>query len=119
MSALIIFCTFWLTNFQQFGGISVGYAAFLSVMLVLVKFAAFIAFADGSFAKKGVRRSIQVVLAGFFKFIAPPLVIYWGINRGFSPVFIALGLTFGLIAAVLTLVIFNRVENARTAQKIV
>ena len=119
LSSLIIFCTFWLSTFQQFGGIAVGYVAFSSVMLVLTKFASFIAFGDGKLAVGGMAKSFQVISAGFLKFIAPPLVIYWGIHRGFSALLMAIGLVVGLLTAVLTLVLFDRFETARTLKKIV
>lgn len=119
LSVLIIFCTFWLSKFDNFVGIAIGYAAFSSVMLVLTKFAAFIAFADGKLTENRYKRFVQVVSAGFFKFIAPPLLIYWGLSRGFPALFIAIGLGVGLLTAVLTLLVFNRFETGETSKKIV
>ena len=102
-SVLIIFCTFWLFDFfdiftfVDFGGFCVGYAAFSSAFLVLSRFAQVLVSSGGNLGSKGWRKWFIVLAAGFFKFIFPPLAVFWGIRRGFSPLYMAGG---GLVALI-------------------
>lgn len=67
-----------------------------------------IAFKDGALEGSGRKKALRVVVAGFFKFIFPPVVIYWSIQRGFSIIFVAAGMLVALVTMVFVLAIFNR-----------
>lgn len=111
LSALIIFCTFWLSTSQEFRGFAVGYASFSSVVIVLNRFAEIIAFSDGKLRVNGWQAAIQVGIGGFMKFLFPPILIYWGIRSGFSIIFMVAGLVAALTAIAASLAIYNQAKS--------
>ncbi len=50
-------------------------------------------------------------IGGFFKFLFPPLLIFWGIRRSFSAGFMAVGAFGALICASVVLWLWRRAET--------